>query len=291
MPNTLNYRHLRYFQTVAEAGTLSEAARRLNLSPSALSVQLAQLEAQIGQALFERRGRSLLLTEAGRVALDYAGQIFRTGDELVGVLKHLSPVSRRVLRVGMVATLSRNFAVGLLEPVIHDRDAELTVRSGTLEELVQALGSDALDLVLSNLPAPHHETLDLQSRLIDEQHAALVGVPSLRPNAAFPQALDGLPLLLPGRQSGIRMAFDRLVEAAAVRPQVLAQVDDMAMLRVLARSGAGAALVPPIVVTDELESGQLAVLHRFDDIRESFYAVTRRRRFPNPLLVRLLEGR
>ena len=126
----LNYHHLRYFWAIANEGSLTRAARRLNVSPSSLSVQLKTLEEQLGHALFERRGRALQLTEAGRIALGYANTVFKSGDELLNTLKGLGPTTRQTLRVGAVATLSRNFQIELLRPLIGRRDVELVVRSG-----------------------------------------------------------------------------------------------------------------------------------------------------------------
>jgi len=124
----LNYHHLRYFWTTANQGGLTRAARRLNVSPSSLSVQLKTLEEQLGHALFERRHRALQLTEAGRIALAYANTVFKSGDELLNTLKGLEGDARRTLRIGAVATLSRNFQIELIRPLIGRRDVEVVIK-------------------------------------------------------------------------------------------------------------------------------------------------------------------
>jgi LysR family transcriptional activator of nhaA len=283
---SLNYHHLRHFRAIALEGSLSGAARRLNVAPSALSVQLQQLEAQLGHALFDRRGRRLALTEAGRIALDHAETVFRTGEDLVSTLRGRPAGPRRVLRVGAIATLSRNFQVRRLRAFLRE-EVELVVRSGTLRELLAQLEALTLDVVLANVAAPADARTPWHSHLLDEQPVSLVGPPGA--DLRFPADLDGVPVLLPSLESGVRAAFDVAVTRAGVRPRIVAEVDDMAMLRLLAREGAGLTLVPPIVVRDELAQGVLVERCRITAIRERFYAIVPTRRFPNPLVTELLE--
>lgn len=284
----LNYHHLRLFRAIALDGSLTRAAERLNLSQSALSTQLQKLEAQLGHQLFERQGKRLLLTEAGRIALDYAQTVFTAGDELVSTLQGRPQGSRQVLRIGALTTLSRNFQLQFLRPLIGRMDVELVVRSGTMRELLAQLEAHALDLVLANRPAPRDARTPWQNHLIDEQPVSLLGPPSARP-FSFPDDLRTMPVLLPSLDNEIRLAFDRLLDLAAIRPIILAEVDDMAMLRLLARESGGLALAPPIVVRDELRSGLLVERCRLPEINESFYAVAQARRFPNALVSELLS--
>jgi LysR family transcriptional activator of nhaA len=192
-----------------------------------------------------------------------------------------------VLRVGAIPTLSRNFQLELLRPLIGRRDVELVLRSGEARELLAALEALALDLVLSNAPGPGEPFV---SRLLDEQPVSLVARPGPRRAAPFrfPDSLRAVPVLLPGPASQIRQGFDRLMQAAGIAPIILAEVDDMAMLRLLARESPGVALVPPVVVRDELKAGLLVERCRVPRLAEGFHAITRARRFPNPLLAELL---
>lgn len=283
----LNYNHLRYFWVIAHEGGLGRAAERLNVAPSALSVQLQKLEQQIGHPLFDRLGKRLRLTEAGRVALDYADTVFKTGEELLNTLRGRPDLDRKVLRVGAITTMSRNFQLEFLRPLVGREDVELVVRSGSLRELLQELEAHVIDLVLANSPAPQDARSASRSRLLDEEPVSIVGRPGSSP-FRFPDDLDGSPILLPSLGSELRTAFDRLTDLAGVRPTIMAEVDDMAMLRLLARERQAYALVPPIVVRDELKSGVLAELHRIDGLAERFYAILQDRRFPNPLLEALL---
>lgn len=286
----LNYHHLRYFRAIANEGSLTRAAERLKISQSALSTQLGSLENNLGQLLFHRQNKSLVLTEAGRIALDYAQSIFRSGEELLDVLQNQVAGRRHVLRVGAVATLSRNFQLSLLRPLIGRSDVELIVRSGNLRDLLGQLRAHMLDVVLSNLPVRRDAETNWHSHLLDEQPVSLVGQRTrTRKKFHFPEDMRTTPLVLPSLDSNIRVAFDLVLEHLGIRPIIAAEVDDMAMLRLLALEGAGLALVPPVVVRGELDSGALVERHRVAGIRESFYAITPSRRFPNPVLRDLLQ--
>ncbi len=286
----LNYHHLRYFRVIAGERNLTKAARRLNLSPPALSVQLRQLEESMGHALFERLSTGLELTEAGRVALEYAQTIGRAGEELMDVMRHGVGAGRQVLRVGAVATLSRNFQLEFLRPVLKREDVEVVVRSGSLAELVLSLQSHEVDVVLSNEAVRQDAERPWHSHLLADQAVALVGAPAWKAKRLkFPQDFDRVPLVLPSFESTIREGFERILASTGVRPLVMAEVDDMAMLRLIAREDDVLALVPPVVVRDEIASGALVVTHQIAELRETFYAVTASRHFPNPLVRKLIE--
>ena len=285
----LNFNHLRYFWAVAHEGGLTRAATKLNLSQSALSVQIQKLEQQLGHPLFDRLGRRLVLTEAGQIALDYADTVFAAGDELISTLGE-RPVGRlQVLRVGALTTLSRNFQMEFLRPLVGRDDVELVVRSGTMRDLLGQLDAHALDVVLANSTAPSDARSPLRNHLLNEQPVSLVGRPRSGHAFRFPDDLATEPLLLPSRDSEIRVAFDRILETADIQPIILAEVDDMAMLRLLAREREGLTLVPPIVVRDELESGVLVEHCRIPALNERFYAIAKTRRFPNRLLAEVLD--
>lgn len=280
----LNYHHLRYFWAVAREGSLTAAARRLRVSQSSLSVQIQKLEEQLGHELFERQGRQLVLTEAGRIALDFAQSIFATGDELRGTLDELAE-GRRVFRVGGQSTLSRNFQIQFLEPLVGLENVEVVVRSGALDELLRSLADFHLDVVLSNLLPPRTPDIDWVAHEIAEQPVSLIGRPDAHATGGdLSTLLSSARLVLPSRASSIRAGFDALVQRLGVTPRVAAQVDDMAMMRLVARQHRGLTVVPPIVVCDELEAGILVEVARLPDLRETFFAVTVARRFPNPLL-------
>ncbi len=284
----LNLHHLRLFRAIARDGTLTGAARSLNISQSAISTQLRALEAALGHDLFERRGRGLLLTEAGRIALDHAEAIFRTADDLTATLAQVGR-ARQVLRVGALSTLSRNFLIGFVAPLIGRSDVELVLRSGAQPDLMHGLDSLALDIVLTNLAPARDAASPYLVQALSEQPVSVVGFPRDVPaRQSVAEVLSTEPLILPTPESGLRASFDNLTERLGITPLIAAEADDMATLRLLARAGAGLAVLPPIVVRDELQSGFLVERAKLDGLSERFLAVTLRRRFPNPLVAEVL---
>lgn len=284
----LNFHHLRYFQAVAQEGNLTRAAAMLNVSQSALSFQIKQLEDQLGHQLFERRGRQLHLTEAGRISLDHAISIFGHGEELLRSLADAGR-PRKALRIGALATLSRNFQIGFLKPVLGRQDVELVLRSGTAAELLRSLEVLALDLVLINQPPARDAVTPFVSHRLQEQSVSLIGQPGwYHEGDTLGTLLARHPVIVPTAHSGIRTGFDALVNRQGIRPQTAAEVDDMAMMRLLAREGLGLAVIPPIVVKDELGSGALIEVLGLPDITETLYAVTLDRKFPNPVVRELI---
>lgn len=286
----LNLHHLRLFRAAARDGTLTGAARSLNISQSAVSTQIKALEAALGHDLFERRGRSIVLTEAGRIALDHAEDIFRTADHLSATLGQ-SGQTRQPLRIGALATLSRNFQLGFVEPVMGRADVEIILRSGAQDDLLRGLTALSLDVVLTNLVPARDAASPYLVHPISEQPVSLVGAPVHHADVrSLPEVLSTEPLILPTPESALRAGFDALLERLGVVPRIAAEADDMAMLRLLARSGTSLAVIPPIVVQDELASGMLVERARLEGITERFLAVTLRRRFPNPLVAEVLDA-
>ncbi|MCE3001648.1 MAG: LysR family transcriptional regulator [Xanthomonadaceae bacterium] len=287
----LNFRHLQYFWAVAIEGHLTRAARQLHVSQSALSAQIRQLEAQLGHDLFHREGRALRLTEVGRFVLGYAERIFALGSELTASVRGGAGQKVQRLRVGGVATVSRNFQENFLRPVMGLDDVHLVYESGGLDDLLERLAAHRLDLVLSNRAVAADAGRPWRCRRIARQPVCLVGPPRKgRRGFRFPDDLEGLRLVLPGRTSDIRTQFDLLCEDLGVEPRVFAEVDDMAMLRLVARDSGAVALLPAVVVQDELRARTLAEYCTVPRVHEDFYAITTPRQFQPPLLQRLLKG-
>ena len=281
----LSFPHLRYFWVVAREGNLTRAARKLRVTQSAVSVQIKKLEASLGRDLFERKGRSLELTDAGRLALDYAESIFTLGDELLEALEHEEERARQTLEVGVRATLSRNFQVALLGPLLDRKEICVRVRSGAVADLIQRLIAHELDLVLCNSLPGRSEREDWVAHVIDEQPVSLIGHPdACAEGASLAELLDEASLVVPSVESGIRMGFDALVERLGVKPRIHAEVDDMAMLRLVARRHGGLSVIPPIVVRDEIAAGTLVEHRQLPGIVEPFIAITAPRKTRKPLL-------
>ena len=284
-PEWLNYHHLRHFWMIARHRSVTRAAAKLNISQSTLSEQLAELEDWLGEPLFERRARQLHLTEAGRVALEYAETIFTTGHELLIRFRQSGQTRQRVLRIGAVGPLSKNLQFDFIQPILADTRTKVMVTAGALDELTRQLQEHRLDVILSNIPLQADQEQNVFNHLLGEVPVFLVGGRKLkRVKPEFPGLLVNIPLFLPSHQSDVRANFDLLLAEAGVEPVILAEVDDMALLRLLALSGEGLALVSKIVVERELQSRNLKFMLRVPGLAEKFYAITIRKRFQNAWL-------
>ncbi len=287
----MNYNHLRYFWVVAKLGKLTLAAQQLNLSQSALSTQIKKLEHQLGYDLFERRGRGLILTAAGQTTLDYAETIFATGDELLRHLKNAQRLKKQVLRIGAISTLSRNFQMQFVERIIRHDNIKIVIRSGGLDELLSGLKAHRLDVVLVNqLPLRDSATV-WSAHILDRQDVSLIGtLQRIGGRTSLKTLLSSEPLILPTADSGYRNNIDVLLQRLNIQPNIIAEVDDMAMMRLLARQDIGLAILPQIVVVDELSKGQLHEACQLDGITEYFAALSLNSNLPNSVLSEILES-
>jgi LysR family transcriptional activator of nhaA len=285
----LNFHHLYYFWVVAKEGHLTRAAQQLHVSQSALSSQIRRLQDQLGHELFSREGRNLRLTEVGHVVLEYAESIFNLGSELLALTESGDLQRLQRLRVGSVATLSRNFQENFLRPVLGEGEVKLVIRSASLEELLEQLRVHKLDLILSNRAVPADSSTPWRCQLIDQQSICIVGPPGKGAKRfRFPQDLTAAKLILPGPGSDIRSQFDQVCGQHGVEVDPYAEVEDMAMLRLLARDSGGLAVLPEVVVQDELSSGRLQKYCVLDEVVERFYAITAKRHFELVALKTLL---
>lgn len=286
----LTYSYLRYFWAVAHDGNLTRASARLHVSQSAVSVQIRKLEEELGRPLFVRQGRQLALTDAGRIALEYADSIFALGDRLTSAVGSSQQPSRQTLRIGAVATLSRNFQLSFLSSLLSRPDVRLVLRSGPLASLLRQLRDHRLDLLLTNVLPPRDTDVPWLPQQIADEPVALVGHRRrVRKRRSWSTLLASEPLILPSPDSALRGSIDALLDSRQIEPRVVAEVDDMAMIRLLVRENAGLAVLPPIVVRDELSTGILQEVCRLPGIRETFFAVTLKRALPDPLLTAVLD--
>jgi LysR family transcriptional regulator, transcriptional activator of nhaA len=289
-PQWLNYHHLRHFWMIARHRSVTRAAEKLKISQSTLSEQLAELEAALGQELFERRGKQLHLTEAGQIALEHADTIFTTGHELITRFRQSGENRQRTLRLGAVGPLSKNLQYDFIQPILADTRTKVVVVAGALDELTRQLHEHKLDLVLSNIPLRVDQELNVFNHLLGEVPVFLVGGKKLKLSPGkFPNFLKHVPLFLPSRQSDVRADFDLILDKAGLDPFVHAEVDDMALLRLLALSGEGLALVSKIVIERELQSREIKFMQRVPGLTEKFYALTVRKRFTNAWLAEIVE--
>lgn len=290
----LNYHHLYYFWRVATVGNLTRVAQSLHISQSALSSQIRQLEDTMNVQLFDRRGRSLILTESGQRALAYAQDIFSKGEELEALLHKGIEPKMQTLRIGVLSTMSRNFIEAFISPLLSDRQVHFSLHTKGLSSLLTDLSKHQFDLVLSNVNVSSSKGLSSgdeplwQSQLLARQPVSIVGPIRSKSDMSFPSSYREMSWVLPANPSEIRTAFDGFCALWQLEPHVQAEADDMAMLRLLARDSGALAVLPRVVVRDEIQQGNLVEYMTLPNLYESFYAITIKRQYVPELLTELL---
>jgi LysR family transcriptional regulator, transcriptional activator of nhaA len=273
--SSLNYHHLYYFWRVATAGNLTRVARELHLSQSALSTQIRQLEQRYEVPLFERVGRTLRLTNAGRRVLAYAQDIFTTGDELEQLLKTGVAPTQQVVSIGVLTHLSRNFVESFIAPLLDETDLQLKISVKGMTNLLNGLANHEFDFVLTNRTVDSEGSQQQwQQQLLRRQSIAIIGPHGHKPSGEFPNGYENARWVLPAPKTDIRASFDAICASFQYKAKVLAEADDMAMLRLLTRDSGVFAVLPPLVVKDEIRQGILEEYQVLRNSFENFYAIS-----------------
>lgn len=289
----LNFRHLYYFWMVAKEGSVTRAAERLNVAVQTISAQLALLEQSIGKSLLAPQGRRLVLTEAGRMALGYADQIFLLGEQMQEALTESDAEHTMRLTVGISDSLPKLISVRLLEAALRlPERVKLVCYEDKFESLLGDLSVHKLDVVLTDRPVPSGTTLRVFSHLLGESEITLFGVPALtkRYRAKFPASLHAAPLLLPTRNNAIRGRIDHWFEARELRPDVVGEFDDNALLNTFGRSGLGLFPAPSALAADVEEQFGAVPVGELTQVREQFYAISNERKIKHPAVDAILSA-
>lgn len=288
----LNYHHLFYFWVIAKEGSIARASKRLRLAPPTLSGQLRLLEDALGQRLFERSSRTLELTEAGRLALRYADEIFTLGREFNDAMRNRPTGRPTRLTVGVADAVPKLVAHRLLAPALDAPGARLVCREDRHDRLLEALADHTLDAVISDAPVGPAFRARVFNHLLGECDVTFVGVEALVAplREGFPRSLDGAPLLLPSEHSGSRRVLDAWFDAEGLRPRVAGEFDDTALLKVFGAHGAGIFAVPSVVEAEVCRQYTVAALGRAAAVRERYYAITAERRVKHPAVVALCDA-
>ncbi|HEX9309021.1 MAG TPA: transcriptional activator NhaR [Anaeromyxobacter sp.] len=288
----LNYHHLLYFWTVARAGSIARASEELRLAQPTISNQLKTLEASLGVKLLERQGRRLVLTDVGRTVLRYADDIFRTGRELQRAVKGLPTGQRLRLVVGVLDVIPKRMAAQLLQPAVDAHpDLVLVCREGPLPQLLAALAVHELDVVLADVPATEQVKVKaFNHRLGDCGTTFFAAARHAGLRRGFPESLQGAPTLLPAEGTALRRALDAWFVASGIRPDVVGEFDDSALMKAFGSRGLGV-FPAPRVLEDEIRAQyRVQVIGRVEEARESFYAITVERRLRHPAVAALAEA-
>lgn len=289
----LNFRHLYYFWVVAKEGSITRAAERLDVAVQTISAQLSLLEQSLGKSLFAPQGRRLVLTEAGRIALGYADQIFLLGEQMLDALAD-SDVERTMrLTVGISDSLPKLISARLLEAALGlPERVKLVCYEDKFESLLGDLSVHKLDVVLTDRSVPPGATLRVFSHLLGESELSLFGVPALakKYRTNFPQCLNGAPLLLPTRNNAIRGRIDHWIEVHGIHPNVVGEFDDNALLNTFGRNGLGLFPAPSTLNNDVAEQFGAVPVGEMSKVREQFYAISNERKIKHPAIEAILQA-
>jgi LysR family transcriptional activator of nhaA len=289
----LNYHHLLYFWTVAREGSVVKAAEQLRLTQPTISGQLRTLEESLGEKLFERVGRRLVLTDVGRVVYRYADEIFSIGRELLDTLNDRPTGRPYRLVVGVADVMPKALVQRLLAPALAlPEGVQLVCREDKTERLLAALAVHELDVVLADAPMGPQVSVKAFNHVLGESGVSLLAT---RPLAArlkrdFPRSLSQAPMLLPSEHTTLRRSIDQWLSGQDVRPRVIGEFDDSALMKAFGQAGAGVFPSPTVVERDVCRQYGLGVVGRLDEVRERFYAISVEKRLKHPAVVAISEA-
>jgi LysR family transcriptional activator of nhaA len=286
----INYQHLLYFKTIATEGSIALAAERLRLGPPTLSAQLKQFEDTIGVKLFERQHKRLTLTEAGRVALQYANDIFRLGDEMLEVLHDRLAPMRTHVQIAALDSVPKQLTLAVAKAAHSLGDCTVTILEGKGDELIRELALHRIDLFIANYLPSTHEARGLYSKSVAKVPVSFCGAPKFQSlRAGFPESLSKAPMILPTVHSKLRHDMDHYLKTAGITMDIVAETQDTSLQRLMGVAGIGLIPIPIFAVEDLIQAGSLISLGQLPVIFEEFYLVAASRKIENPISSQLMK--
>ena len=288
----LNYSHLQYFWTVAREGSIVQASKVLHLTPQTISGQLKLLDDAVGEPLFNKVGRRLVLSDMGRVVFEYADEIFSVGAELANVVRGKQVGGPSVLVVGAVSSMPKLIVERIIAPALTaERPLRVRCHESSLEQLLADLAVHRLDIVLSDQPAPRGLNLRAYNHMLGESSLSFF---ALRANARryrsrFPQSLNDAPMLLPTQHSALRRLMDDWFEEQGLAPKIVGEFDDSALMKAFGEAGTGVFAAPSVIEEEICRMYRMAVIGRSDSITERFYAISPERRLKHEGVIYVTE--
>ena len=289
----INYQHLFYFWSVAREGGVSRAARKLDLAQSTVSGQLRELEKELKEKLFTRRGHGLELTEAGRIVYRYAEDIFALGDDLLNALRGRSTGRLLRLSVGVATSLPKLVAYRLLEPVLGlPEEVQVSCYEARLDRLLSEFSLQNLDVILSDVPVGQALKIHGYNHLLGESDVSVFGADRLARayGGDFPKSLEGAPFLLPTDNTALRWSLEQWFGTEGIRPRVRGEFEDSSLMEVFGQAGAGVFAAPTAVAGEVQRQFGVRVLGRVESIRERYYAISVEKTLRHPAVIALAAG-
>jgi LysR family transcriptional activator of nhaA len=289
----MNYKHLYYFWTVAKAGSIARASEQLHLTPQTISGQLSLFENVLGETLFDRSRRRFALTDAGRTVFGYAEEIFSLGKEMEEVLHHRPGGRPLQFRVGVSDAVPKALAYKLIEPALRATEhSRIVCREGKVAGLMAELAIHQLDIVIADSPMPPRIDVKAFNHHLGECGLTFFATPALAEQyaGAFPQRLDGAPLLLPGDDVAVRPKLIRWFDQNRIRPRITGEFDDSALMAAFGQAGAGIFSAPNAIAEQIQEQYGVVKIGATDEITEGFYAISVERRLSHPAVIAISEA-
>lgn len=288
----LNYHHLLYFWVAAREGSITKAAKELNVSQPAISRQIRSLEESLGEQLFRKQGRSVALTDVGRVVFDYADEIFALGRELRDTVKRQAPRRPARLLVGVADVVPKLVAYRLIKPAFtHPTKMQVVVREDPPEKLFAALALHELDVVISDAPITSSVSVKAFNHLLGESFVVFLGAKKFSAlKKGYPKSLDGAPMLMPLSGTELRRALDHWFEVRAIRPEIIGEFEDSALAKAFAHASLGIVPAPEVIEREVTLQYGLQVIGRTTEIRERYYAISGERKVTHPGVLAITEA-
>ena len=289
----MNLKHLFYFWKVATAGGVLRAAEELHVTPQTISGQIQSLEEKLGTELFERHGRKLELTDSGRLALEYADEMFSLRAELEEALRRRAQSRQTLFRVGVADAVPKSLAYRLLASASAiDEPVRMVCREWKLDSLLTGLALHRLDVVLADVPIPSSFSVRAYSHRLGDSAMSFLASPELARQCRdpFPRCLSGLPLLLPGEDAPVRQRLLRWLDKHKLRPRIVGEFDDSALMKTFGAAGAGVFIAPSILETEIRRQYGAKAIGRSAEVRSEFFAISIERRLTHPCVVAIMQA-
>lgn len=287
----INYHHLYYFKTIAEEGSVSKAAEKLLLGQPTLSAQLKQFEESLGVQLFERQHKKLILTEQGQVALDYAKNIFRTGNEMYEVLQDRIKPLKPSLHLGALDSVPKQVVLQLVKHALEISPCQISLSEGKPGELLRELVSHSMDLMLTNFLPTGLDAKGLYPRMITKKQVAIFAAPTfkhLRKN--FPQSISNQPMILPTFDSKLRQDFEHWAKTNKIELNIITESQDISVKKLMATHELGLIATADHAVTEQLQNKELIEIGTITGVYEELFLVTAQRKIENSIAAKLMKS-
>jgi len=290
--NDINYKHLHYFWTVANEGSIAKASEKLHITPQTISGQLSLLQERIGSDLFIKSGRGLEISDTGKLVKRYADEIFALGKELSEMLRGSPNFGTAEFIVSVASTLPKTIVYKILEPSLSlPKEFSLTCKSGPVDSILAELAIHDVDMVLSDTPVTSEFSIKAYNHFLGESHLAFFAKPSIAKQFRnnFPQSLHDAPMLLPTKQYAIRKLFDRWSNDKEIFPEIKGQFDDNAILKAFGQSGLGIFFMPAVIQEEVCRNFNVEVIGHLEEVKQKYYAITLERKVKHPAVVAICD--